>query len=43
MLAISAKKAESIAQTEYAKYQKDEDKKYISDFDKETKKYLKKK
>lgn len=40
---ISAKKAESIAQTEYAKYQKDEDKKYISDFDKETKKYLKKK
>ena len=40
---ISAKKAENIAHTEYEKYQKVEDKKYISDFDKEVKKYLKKK
>lgn len=40
---ISAKKAETIAHTEYEKYRKEEDKKYISDFDKEVKKYLKKK
>ena len=40
---ISAKKAETIAHAEYEKYQKDEDKKYVSDFDKEVKKYLKKK
>ena len=39
---ISAKRAENIAHTEYEKYRKDEDKKYISDFDKMAKKILKK-
>lgn len=38
---ISAKKAENIAHTEYKKYKKEEDKKYISDFDKEVNRYLK--
>src|SRR3989344_671801 len=37
---ISAKRAENIAHTEYEKYRKDEDKKYISDFDKMAKKIL---
>lgn len=40
---ISAKKAENIAHTEYEKYRKEEDRKYVSDFDREVKKYLKKK
>jgi len=39
---VSAEKAETIAQKEYETYRKNEDKKYISDFDKAVKKYLKK-
>ncbi len=40
---VSAKKAERIAYTEYEKFRKEEDKKYISDFDREVRKILKKK
>ena len=38
---ISAKKADRIAHIEYEKYQKEEDRKYLSDFDKVAKKILK--
>jgi hypothetical protein len=39
---ISNKQAIETAKEEYSKYRKDEDKKYISDFDKEMKKLTKK-
>lgn len=39
---VSKEMAEIKAGMEYEKFRKEEDKKYISDFDKETKKYLKK-
>lgn len=38
---ISAREAETRAQAEFENYRKTLDKKYISDFDKEMKKYLK--
>ncbi len=37
---VSAKQAEEKALKEYEKYRKEEDKKYISDFDREVKKLL---
>ena len=40
---ISMEEAQGKADEEFAQYKKSEDKKYISDFDKEVKKYLKKK
>ncbi len=40
---VSAKNAEKIAHVEYEKYKIEEDKKYISDFDRAVKRYLKKK
>ena len=40
--AISAKQAESKALEEYKKYRKEQDKKYISDFDREVRKLLEK-
>lgn len=40
---VSAKQAEDKALKEYQKYRKEEDKNYISDFDREVKKLLKKK
>jgi len=38
---ISAKKAENMALAQFAEYKKHQDKKYVSDFDQATKKYLK--
>lgn len=39
---VSAGQAREKAEIEFGKYRKAEDKKYISDFDREVKKYLKK-